>query len=110
MIVVYTFCTQMRSVLLDGTGWFAGLKVLQEPSPKCHVPAMYTTSTTTVIAKLLLTNFTSFFTTASSQIVLFLRFHRICIPSVQLEWIMGIGGEQNLGQLFRLSAVFGSRN
>ncbi len=94
-------------------GW-DGLVCWPQGSPgtvtKCHVLAMYTTSTTTVLAKLLLTNFISFFTTASSQIVLFLRFRRICIPSVQLEWIVGIGGEQNLGQLFRLPAVFGSRN
>lgn len=110
VIVLYTFCTQMRSVLLDGTGWFAGLKVPQEPSPKCRVPATCTTSTTTVLAKLLLTKFNSSFTTASSQTVLFLRFPRICIPSVRLEWVVGIGGKQNLGQLFRLSAVLGSRH
>lgn len=103
----------MTSVLLDGMDWFAGLKVPQEPSPKCHVPAMCTTSTTMVHGSKTSFNFHQFLLqdlTISCQIIRYLPFLRICIPSVQLEWVVGIGGEQNLGQLFRLPAVYGSRH
>lgn len=34
---------------------------------------------------------------------------RVCVPPVRLEWIVGLGGEQDLGQLFRLPTLSCSR-